>query len=77
MEKELEETSVLRFTCHHEELASSNTLICLPVKSETYQEVSLRVCEVCATFIAKQALAVLENISPARRIAKSDLDALD
>ena len=76
MEKESEATYALKFTCHHEELASSNTLISVPVKSPTCQRVLLRVCEVCATSIAKQALEVLENISPRRRIAKSDLDAL-
>ena len=77
MEKELEAMYALRFTCHHGEHVSSNMSISVPVQSPTCQKVLLRVCEVCATSIAKQALEVLENISPAKRIAKSDLDALD
>ena len=76
MEKESEATYALRFTCHHEELASSNTLISVPVQSPTCQKVLLKVCEVCATSIAKQALEVLENISPQRPTGKLDLDAL-
>ena len=71
------ETSVLRYICAHEERACSSTSISVPLQSPTYQRLSVRVCPSCAIFIAEQALEGLENTFQVKRIAKSDLDALD
>ena len=43
-ETESTPTSVLKFTCPHEERVSYSTLICLPVVSATYDQVSVKAC---------------------------------
>jgi len=66
------ETSVLRYICAHEELASSSTSISVPLQSPTYRRLSVRVCPSCAIFIAEQALEGLESTFQVKRTGRSD-----
>ena len=54
-------TSVLKFICPHEERASYSTLICLPVVSATYDQVSVKACPRCVSFMVGQGLTSLES----------------
>ena len=72
-ETEFGATSVLKFTCPHEERASYSTLICLPVLSATYDQVSVKACPRCVSYMVGQGLENLE--STYRQISTGKLDS--
>ena len=71
------ETSALKFTCHHAELACCNISISVPVSSTKSQKLLLTVCPNCAASMASQVLESLVNTCHPKWIDKSDLEYLD
>merc|ERR1712159_678978 len=65
------ETSALKYTCPHVELACSSMSISVPVHSTTYKRLSYLACPSCAIFMAQQVLEGLESTYPRAKIGKS------
>jgi hypothetical protein len=69
-------TSVSKYICPHEELASYNMSISEPVSSTTSHEHFLKVCPSCASFMVEQVSEILENTSRLKLIDRWDSECL-